>query len=203
MSKNPLYPIFLRLDQLRVLIVGGGNVAQEKLHFILQSSPNANITLVAAQISNPVWDILNSTETHIDVHIRNFIETDLDDVQIVVAATNNRATNSIIRDLAKTRNILVNVADTPDLCDFYLGSIVTKGSLKIAVSTNGQSPTLARRVRQFLESAVPDEIDDLIENLAAYRMTLVGDFEHKVKALNALTASLVTDTTATIKQDNP
>ncbi len=193
MSKNPLYPVFLKLDQLQVLIVGGGAVAQEKLHFLLNSSPNANVTLVAREISDAVWDTLNHFDTIVKLHIREFVASDLDGIQIVLAATNDRETNSSIRDLAKAKNILVNVADTPDLCDFYLGSIVTKGSLKIGISTNGQSPTLAKRVRQFLESALPDEIDLLIENLSAYRNTIGGDFEHKVKTLNALTSSLINE----------
>ena len=85
----------------------------------------------------------------------------------------------------------MNVADTPDLCDFYLGGIVTKGNLKVAISTNGKSPTAAKRLRQLLEEVLPDELDDLLENLHAYRETLKGDFEYKVKAMNEVTANLV------------
>jgi precorrin-2 dehydrogenase/sirohydrochlorin ferrochelatase len=86
---------------------------------------------------------------------------------------------------------LVNIADTPELCDFYLGGIVTKGNLKIAISTNGKSPTAAKRIRQLLEEVLPDELDELLENLNSYRATLKGDFEYKVKAMNEVTEGLV------------
>ena len=81
------------------------------------------------------------------------------------------------------------MADTPELCDFYLGSIVTKGDLKIAISTNGKSPTLSKRIREFFEDILPDNINDLILNLNEYRKTLKGNFEEKVDALNEITKS--------------
>jgi precorrin-2 dehydrogenase/sirohydrochlorin ferrochelatase len=87
------------------------------------------------------------------------------------------------------KNILVNVADTPDLCDFYLGSIVTKGDLKIAISTNGKSPTLSKRLREFFEDVLPENINDLILNLNEYRNSLKGSFAEKVEKLNQLTKS--------------
>lgn len=110
---------------------------------------------------------------------------------LVIGATDNKAVNRQIRDEAKERFLLVNIADTPELCDFYLGGIVTKGNLKIAISTNGKSPTTAKRLRQLLEEVLPEEIDDLLLNLNAYRDTLKGDFEFKVKAMNEITEGLV------------
>jgi precorrin-2 dehydrogenase/sirohydrochlorin ferrochelatase len=82
---------------------------------------------------------------------------------------------------------LINVADTPELCDFYLGGVVTKGDLKIAISTNGKSPTLAKRIREMLEEAIPENINDLLENLNKLRKSLKGDFESKVEQLNEIT----------------
>ena len=110
---------------------------------------------------------------------------------MVIAATDDKKVNLQIRNEAKERFLLVNVADTPALCDFYLGGIVTKGNLKIAISTNGKSPTTAKRLRQLLEEVLPEEIDDLLDNLNAYRDTLKGDFEYKVKAMNEVTEALV------------
>ena len=97
--------------------------------------------------------------------------------------------NEQIYQVAKQKNILINVADTPELCDFYMGSIVTKGDLKIAISTNGKSPTLSKRLREFFETILPDDLQELIDNLHQYRNTLKGDFEKKVKTLNELTKS--------------
>jgi precorrin-2 dehydrogenase/sirohydrochlorin ferrochelatase len=94
-----------------------------------------------------------------------------------------------VQQIAKSAGILINVADTPELCDFYLGGIVTKGDLKIAISTNGKSPTMAKRIREFLEDILPDETNELLQNLHHYRSTLKGNFEDKVKALNDLTTT--------------
>jgi len=99
--------------------------------------------------------------------------------------------NKQIHEDAKAENILINVADTPELCDFYLGGIVTKGNVKIAISTNGKSPTLAKRMRQFFEDVIPDNINDLAENLNEFRKSVKGDFEEKVKTLNNLTKEIV------------
>ena len=74
-----------------------------------------------------------------------------------------------IKARANEKGILVNVADTPDLCDFYLGSIVQKGNLKIAISTNGKSPTAAKRIKEVLHEALPGELDEVIENLHKVR----------------------------------
>jgi precorrin-2 dehydrogenase/sirohydrochlorin ferrochelatase len=93
----------------------------------------------------------------------------------------------------KNRNILVNVADNPPYCDFYMGGIVTKGNVKLAISTNGKSPTTAKRLRQFFEEVIPEDINDLVQNLNIFRKTIKGDFEEKVTALNDLTKGLIED----------
>ena len=78
-----------------------------------------------------------------------------------------------------------------DSCDFYLGGIVTKGNLKIAISTNGKSPTMAKRLRQFFEEFLPDNMDELLANLDDYRKTLKGNFQEKVDQLNDLTKGIL------------
>jgi len=122
---------------------------------------------------------------------RAFQTEDLEGEDVVIVATENHALNRRIRDEAKAKKILVNVADTPDLCDFYLGSIVTKGDLKIAISTNGKSPTFAKRLREFFEEALPDDLQQLLDNLNEVRSKLKGDFAHKVKKLNEITSNLI------------
>ncbi|MFK7950237.1 MAG: bifunctional precorrin-2 dehydrogenase/sirohydrochlorin ferrochelatase [Saprospiraceae bacterium] len=192
MSQNPLYPIFLKLHQLKLLIVGAGEVGEEKLRFILKSSPEANITIVAKEVLPPVRALLkNNPNAKIKVIEKAFEVTDVDGFDLVIAATNFKEVNLVVQKAAKTYKILVNVADTPDLCDFYLGSIVTRGDLKVAISTNGKSPTFAKRFRQLLEEILPKETGDLLQNLKIVRDNLKGNFEAKVKALNELTASLV------------
>ncbi|MCC6583212.1 MAG: bifunctional precorrin-2 dehydrogenase/sirohydrochlorin ferrochelatase [Chitinophagales bacterium] len=187
---NTLYPIFLKTENFNILIVGGGIVGTEKLSFILKNSPDANITLVAKEISQEIRSIVDYRPSIVLIE-KAFESSDLENKQLVIAATADKALNERIYHAAKAKakNILINVADTPELCDFYLGSIVTKGDLKIAISTNGKSPTLSKRIREFFEDILPDNINELILNLNEYRKTLKGNFEEKVDALNEITKS--------------
>ncbi len=187
---NHLYPIFLKAHELNILLVGGGFVGTEKLEFLLKSSPNAQVTAVSKAFNPEFLELAELAET-VTLIEDVFDEKYLGGKHIVIAATNDKAVNRQIRNESKERFLLVNVADTPELCDFYLGGIVTKGNLKIAISTNGKSPTAAKRIRQLLEEVLPDELDDLLENLNTYRATLKGDFEYKVKAMNEATEGLV------------
>ncbi|MBK6275312.1 MAG: bifunctional precorrin-2 dehydrogenase/sirohydrochlorin ferrochelatase [Saprospirales bacterium] len=185
---NTLYPIFLKTENFNILIVGGGFVGTEKLSFILKNSPNANITVVAKLISDEIKSMVKG-QSSIVLLEKSFEASDLENKQLVIAATADKTLNESIYHAAKVKSILINVADTPELCDFYLGSIVTKGDLKIAISTNGKSPTLSKRIREFFEEILPENINDLILNLNEYRKTLKGNFEEKVSALNEITKS--------------
>ena len=175
-----------------MLIVGAGEVGHEKLSFMLKSSPDANITMVAPWVSPKVSELLAQYPNHsVKLIKKPFEASDLVGKNLVVAATDIRTLNHEVHHLAKAQQILINVADTPDLCDFYLGSIVTRGNLKVAISTNGQSPTFAKRFRQLLEETLPEEVDDLLGNLKLFRDRLKGNFETKVKELNQLTEQLL------------
>jgi precorrin-2 dehydrogenase/sirohydrochlorin ferrochelatase len=189
-SQNTLYPVFLKLEKLNVLIIGGGEVGAEKLRYMIKSSPDATITLVAETINVEISELLRKNE-NIKLHLKSYQNSDLEGINIAIVATDDKPLNAHIREEAKRRNILVNVADTPDLCDFYLGSIVTKGDLKIAISTNGKSPTFAKRFREMLEESLPDSIPDLLNNMKIFRNKLKGDFKNKVKVLNELTEELI------------
>lgn len=187
---NHLYPIFLKVNQLNTLLVGGGFVGTEKLLFLLKSSPMAQVTVVSKEFSKEFVELAIDRPC-ITLIEDAYHEKYLGGKHIVIAATNDKEVNKKIHDDAKERYLLVNVADTPGLCDFYLGGIVTKGNVKIAISTNGKSPTTAKRLRQLLEDVIPEDINDLVENINKYRETLKGDFEYKVEALNKLTMGLV------------
>lgn len=124
------------------------------------------------------------------VFVLVFTASALQGVQLVIAATNFKEVNHKVFSAAKAKGVLVNVADTPELCDFYMGGIVTKGNIKLAISTNGKSPTLAKRLRQFFEDVLPDDLTALADNLNEYRKRLKDDFEYKVAAMNRVTAEL-------------
>jgi siroheme synthase-like protein len=188
---NQLFPVFFKLEHLHVLIVGGGNIGLEKITAILNNSPATKITLVARRVL-PEIEALKSQLKNLTIFEREFDVSDLDGKDLVIAATGQRSVSELIRKEATARKILINVADTPDLCDFYLGSIVQKGDLKIAISTNGKSPTLAKRLKEvFNESLDEKELQDTMANLNKFRNRLKGDFSNKVKQLNELTSVLV------------
>lgn len=187
---NTLFPIFLKLHQLNILVVGAGNVGLEKLNALLINSPEANITVVADQILPATHDFLVNYP-QVELIQRKYKTGDLDERDLVICATDNPILHKNIQEQTRARKIIINVADTPDLCDFYLGSVIRKGDLKIAISTNGKSPTLAKRMRQYFEVALPDNIQSLLDNLHEFRNRLKGDFQHKLESLNALTAQMV------------
>ena len=188
-AQNPLFPAFLKLENLRVLLVGGGNVGLEKLTAILRSSPTTAVTVVSISF---LPEVRGLAAQHLGLRLvaRAWQETDLDAADIVFAATDDPALHRRIKAAARQRRLLVNVADTPDLCDFYLSSVVQKGQLKVAISTNGKSPTVAKRLRAVLEEALPEELDEVLQQMTVIRGRLAGDFAAKVKSLNAVTAEL-------------
>lgn len=187
---NLLFPVFLKLEELNLLIVGGGNVGHEKLSAVLRNSPATPVTLVSREINHEVRE-LAAQHPNVQLIERPYASEDLNGRDIVIAATDDKALHERIRAEAKARKVLINVADTPALCDFYLGSVVKKGDLKIAISTNGKSPTLAKRMREFLEASLPDSTQELLDNLSSIRARIEGDFQAKLKALNEVTAGFL------------
>jgi len=189
MEQNELYPIFLKTHQLEILIVGGGFVALEKLSFLLKSSPQSKVTLVSPFFRDETIELANTFE--IKMIVNEYNTSYLTNKHIVIATTDKEALNIEVYKDCKERNILVNVADNPPYCDFYMGGIVTKGNVKIAISTNGKSPTTAKRLRQFFEDVIPEDINDLVKNLNEFRKTIKGDFEYKVATLNEFTKGFI------------
>ncbi|MFA6945983.1 MAG: TSUP family transporter, partial [Pedobacter sp.] len=188
---NQLFPVFLKLNQLKVLLVGAGNIGLEKLQAILSNSPEAEVNVVSETFLPELLDLV-SEYPKVKLHFKRFEAHDLAGHDLVILATGDNVVNAEIRTLARELNLLINVADKPELCDFYLGSIVKKGDLKIGISTNGKSPTIARRLKEFFQENLPDELDLTLQHMNAFRIKLNGDFAHKVNELNKATALLIT-----------
>lgn len=188
---NNLFPIFLKLENLRLVMIGGGLIGLEKLEAVLANSPKTYIELVAIVVSDEIKTI---AQNHPNIRLieKPYEASDLDNADVVIAAVNDKDLATIISADAKQKGILINAADKPELCDFYLGSIVKKGNLKIAISTNGKSPTVAKRIKEVFNEVIPEEIDELLDNMAAIRNKLKGDFANKVTQLNEVTKTLVT-----------
>lgn len=189
---NPLFPVFLKLNKLHTVLIGAGNIGLEKLNAIVHNSPEANVTVIARSFL-PDFHLLAAEYSNVFIKQKSFASADLDEANLVVAATNDPELNDRIVAAAHERRLLVNIADKPDLCDFYLGSIVQKGDLKLAISTNGKSPTVAKRLKEVLNEALPGEIDAALQNMSKLREDLRGDFTEKVKKLNEITSVLISD----------
>lgn len=187
---NTLFPIYIKMDQIQTLLVGAGPVALEKLQAIYRNSPAAKVRMVAENVIPEVHELCSNTD-FLELEERSFTASDLEGIDLVILATNNSILNEEIRRLTIEKNILLNVADKPDLCDFYLGSVVQKGNLKIGISTNGKSPTMAKRLKEFFNDLLPEEIDETLELMQNLRNQLKGDFQEKIRVLNAHTEELV------------
>lgn len=188
---NPLYPIFLHPDKIRFLIVGGGEIAEEKISFLLKNSPEARVYIISNHLSHELFQYVEDFE-NVQFLKKALTIEDLSLAEVVIGAGKSFEENKRVYDLAKSAGKLVNVADTPALCDFYLGSIVSRGDLKIAFSSNGKSPILISRLRQILEETLPNDTNQIIKNLNQIRTKLTGDFGQKLRSLKRITEILVT-----------
>ncbi|MEP7229024.1 MAG: TSUP family transporter [Ginsengibacter sp.] len=186
---NNLFPVFFKLETLRLLIIGGGNVGLEKLTAVVENSPATSIYLVSITVNDEIYE-LAKTISNIVIEERAYTTADIEQADLVIAAVNDIKTSEQIRHDAHQKSKLVNVADKPELCDFYLSSIVKKGNLKIAISTNGKSPTIAKRLKEQINELMPDEIGNVLDNMHIIRNGLNGDFADKVKHLNNITTVL-------------
>jgi siroheme synthase-like protein len=189
-DSNRLFPVFLKLEQFRVLLVGAGPVGLEKLSALLANSPQTSIRVVATSFHEDFLALSNQYP-NVEIIHRAFLIDDLDGIDILITALNDREMSRLITEEARKRKILVNAADKPELCDFYLGSIVQKGNLKIAISTNGKSPTMAKRLKEWLNSVLPAELDDTLINLSRVRESLRGELSEKIRELNKLTEGIL------------
>lgn len=164
-----LFPVFLDLDDRDCLVAGGGKVAARKVTLLRRAG--ARVEVVAPELCS---ELARLAAEHSIIHTaRGFQADDLDSKVLVIAATDREQVNRSISELARARNIPVNVVDQPELCSFVVPSIINRSPVQVAVSTGGASPVLARLLRARLESYVP----------AAYGRlaTLVANFRDKVK----------------------
>lgn len=189
-QSNHLFPVFLKLHNLHLLLIGGGKVAEEKLGAILSNSPRTRVRLVAKNISTQVRSITKGYPNIVLVEAA-FEPAHLAGIDLVICAIDNPETSETIRTITREAGILSNFADKPGLCDFYLGSVVQKGHVKIGISTNGKSPTLAKRLKEILQDALPDDLNALVEQLAAIRNSVRGNIAAKVKVLDKATGAYV------------
>jgi precorrin-2 dehydrogenase / sirohydrochlorin ferrochelatase len=180
-----MFPIFLKLDGRRCLVVGAGTVAEGKIRGLLDAGALVQVVAPRAVFQVRRWD----WEGAITWKPREFGPRDLDQVSIVIAATNSHEVNTQIFQEARLRNVLCNAVDDPENCDFYYPAVVKRGDLQIAISTNGRSPALAQRLRKDLEEQFGPEYEAWLNELGKARDQLnarVLDVEARKKLLHEL-----------------
>lgn len=165
-----LLPVFLRLERRPVLVVGAGTVALAKIESLRAAGAALTVVAPAAVQQIESW----AADGALTWHRRLFEPADLDGTFVVIAATNDSAINHAVYEEALRRNVLCNAVDDPPNCDFYFGSVITRGDLQVAISTAGESPALAQRLRREIDQQLPQDLGDW---LAA-----VGNLRREVRA---------------------
>ena len=163
-----LFPMFMKLEGRSCLVVGAGAIGEPKIASLLTSG--ASVRVIAPQVSPAVAEWARAGA--IVWEVREFKATDLDGVFLVIAATSSREVNGAIFHEAQQRNILCNVVDDPEYCDFYYPAVVSRGDFQLAISTNGHSPALAQRIRRELEIQFGPEYGGWLEELGKIRQQL-------------------------------
>jgi precorrin-2 dehydrogenase / sirohydrochlorin ferrochelatase len=160
-----LFPAFLKLAGKPCLVVGAGEIAWSKITSLLDAE--AVVHVVAPQAREEVH--LLAAHQKIRLSLRDYQPADLAGNFLVIAATDDRAVNAAVYCDAEERHILCNAVDDPPNCDFYFGSIVRRGDLQIAISTAGESPALAQRLRREIDALLPQELGAWLADLGALR----------------------------------
>jgi len=167
------FPLFVNLDKLPVLVVGGGDIAERKINLIIKA--NANVEVLARNFSHNVEHLISKKKL-------KKIKKSLDisslgsNYSLIIAATDNKQVNKKLFNFAKKNNILINVVDQPELCTCTFGSIVERGDLVIAISTGGSAPVFARNLREKFETLLPQSTKQLIDFSSSIREKVIRSF---------------------------
>ena len=162
------FPIYIDMKDLKVLLVGGGKIAAEKLAKLLDFTQA--ITVISIAVDENVKELV---DTHsLSLHIRAYMPRDIQGFDIVIIATDNTELHKAIYQESREANILVNSVDNQTYCDFIFPSYIQKGDLTIAFSTAGASPAFAKRIRQYFENTIPDSVGGFLEKMKDLRSTM-------------------------------
>lgn len=169
-------PIFVNLKRRHCTVIGGGEVAARKVALLLQAG--ARVTVIAPALCAT---LTRSKQHNEIIHKQeSFGETPIPESVLIVAATNDRAVNEQVAEIAGKLNVPVNVVDTPDLCSFVMPSIIDRSPVVVAVSTGGASPVLGRLLRQKLETTIPASYGQLARLAKAFRDKVKNKFSKSI-----------------------
>jgi precorrin-2 dehydrogenase/sirohydrochlorin ferrochelatase len=174
--------MFLKLAGKQCLVVGAGNVGDPKIGGLLETGARIRVVSPDASAAVREW----AREGKIDLELRAFSPGDLDGTFLAIVATNSRTLNERVYQEAQRRGVLCNVVDVPDLCDFFYPAVVRRGDLQIAISTAGQSPSLAQKIRQQLEKQFGPAYATWVAELGETRRLILASALEKQRKLDLL-----------------
>ncbi|HXY78097.1 MAG TPA: bifunctional precorrin-2 dehydrogenase/sirohydrochlorin ferrochelatase [Candidatus Acidoferrales bacterium] len=173
-----LFPMFMKLAMKQCLVVGAGKVGEPKIDGLIDTGASVHVVAIAASSQVREW----ADAGKIELELRPFMTSDLDGKFLAVAATASESLNQFIYREAQLRGLLCNVVDVPECCDFFYPAVVRRGDLQIAISTAGQSPSLAQKIRQQLERQFGEGYAGWVEQLGeTRRLILASDLEQTTK----------------------
>ncbi len=162
------FPIFLKMDSIRVLVVGGGNIALEKLEKIIDFT--YDIEVISKEIKNETMNFL--TEHNIVWQMRSYLPNDIDKFDLIVVAVDDLSLQKDIFDECTSKNKLCNSVDSVDFCNFIFPAYIKRGPMCIAISTSGKSPAVAKHLKAYLAEKIPEDIDEFLEYMNELRNSL-------------------------------
>ena len=162
------FPMFMDMNDLKILVVGGGAIATEKLEKLTDFTKE--ITVIAEEVSPDAGEIID--EYSLTLYQRLYKRGDIEGFDIVIVATDTVDLHKAIYEEARPYRILVNSVDNTDYCDFIFPSYVQKGDLTIAFSTGGASPAFAKRIRQHFERIIPESVGEFLSKMKGLRSTM-------------------------------
>jgi len=182
---STLFPMFMKLEGRRCLVIGAGKVGEPKIGGLIDTGARLHVVALEATAQVHAW----AAAGKITLELRAFAEEDLDGTFMAIVATASRVLNASIYRGAQRRGVLCNVVDDPEYCDFYYPAVVRRGDLQIAISTNGQSPSLAQRLRQQLERQFGPGYEQWVAELGETRRLVLAsnlDLQRKRELLHSL-----------------
>ena len=165
------YPVGLNIEGKKCLVVGGGAVGTRKVERLLQYE--ADVTVISKQFSAPLISLQKKSE--LKLLEKTYTDSDLDEVFLVIVATDNQSLNRLISNDAKNKNVLCNIADIPNNSDFILPSIVNRGDLTLTISTAGNSPAFAKKLRKDLADQFGEEYAVFLKLMGTIRKKLLAE----------------------------
>ena len=166
------YPIFVNLENKRCLVVGAGEVGKRKIQSLLDSGAG-HVTIIDTREADPEMASILA-QPNVLFQCREFMDIDLDGVFLVIACTSSEEVNWRISNLCAERGILCNIVDQPEKCSFIVPATVKRGDLTVAISTAGQSPAMAKRIRKDLQESFGDEYAHLLTVMGRIRPLMLG-----------------------------